>query len=127
MELHRPRPESGRAPVTGKGWGMSGTFRKPEDSAGRDADAKRPRPASLPCLKKNNSTEIPYLDCLSPDEQARLKALVAIENLPVRKLPDGCFLQTFEDGTEVILGGMSRSELKTAFVLEQNVAKLFRD
>lgn len=97
------------------------------DGAIRDAGAERQRPDPLPCLKKNNSTEIPYFECLNPDEQARLKALVMIESLPVKKLPDGRFLQTFKDGTEVIVGGMSRSELKTAFVLEQNVAKLFRD
>lgn len=106
---------------------MSGASFVMEGGAIRDAGAERQRPDPLPCLKKNNSTEIPYLDCLNPDEQARLKALVMIENSPVKKLPDGRFVQTFKDGTEVILGGMSRSELKTAFVLEQNVAKLFRD
>jgi hypothetical protein len=98
-----------------------------EGGAIGNAGAPRLHPDPLPCLKKNNSTEIPYLECLNPDEQARLKALLMIENSPVKKLPDGRFVQTFKDGTEVILGGMSRSELKTAFVLEQNVAKLFRD
>ena len=106
---------------------MSGASRVMEDGAIRDAGAKPLRPDSLPCLKKNNSTEIPYFDCLDPSEQARLRALLAIEKSPFKKLSDGRFMQAFSDGTEVIIGGMSRSELKTAYVLEQNIAKMFRD
>lgn len=106
---------------------MSGPSYVCEGGAIRPIDAERQRPDALPCLKKNNSTEIPYFDCLDPSEQARLRALIDIENSCVKKLPDGRFLQTYSDGSQAIIGGMTRSELKTAFVLEQNVAKLFRD
>jgi len=40
-------------------------------------------------------------------------------------LRDGRVLEKMEDGTERILGGLSRSELKTAFVLNQNVGAFF--
>jgi len=44
----------------------------------------------------------------------------------VKVLPDGRLHFRFADGTEQILGKLSKSELKTAYVLEQNVEQLFR-
>jgi hypothetical protein len=44
----------------------------------------------------------------------------------VRTLPDGRIHLKLEDGSEQILGGLSRSELKAAYVLQQNVEQFFR-
>lgn len=44
----------------------------------------------------------------------------------VQTLPNGRIHIRFQDGSEQILGKLSRSELKTAYVLEQNVEQFFR-
>ncbi len=83
--------------------------------------------AALPCLKYNNSTG---KDLFGPPEsefEDMLRKVFARQRLNPKKQINGRTVETLADGTEVILGGMSRAELKTVFVLEQNIAKLFRD